>query len=350
MGRRRNPTIVDVAQAAGVSVAAVSKVIRDAKGVSPRMREVVNRAIDELDYRPKVGARSMRGSTYTLGFVVPAAFSPFFSDIYEGVADELHGTRYRAIVAMRPASDEDDGRTIQDLLDRQVDGIILVAPSVPRAWIEGVARRTPVVVLARHDESELYDTVTGDDEMGAELVMRHLFELGHQDIVHIANQGAGDVEPSTPHGDWIRRQTYERLMEEAGLSAYVKVIESRFDESVAYLSARRLFASGDRPSAIFAGADEAAFGVLRALAELPDEIATSIAVVGYDNTRFADHPRMSLTSVDQSGRELGRRAAALVLDRITRRRPSVQDRLEPRLIVRRSSVPGPIVLAEEGRA
>ena len=82
MARGRNPTIVDVAKLAGVSVTAVSKVLRDARGVSPRMREVVTRAIEELDYRPMVGARSMRGASYTLGFVVPGVFSPFHSEIY----------------------------------------------------------------------------------------------------------------------------------------------------------------------------------------------------------------------------------------------------------------------------
>lgn len=339
MGRGRNPTIVDVAKSAGVSVAAVSKVLRDAKGVSPRMREVVTRAIEELDYRPMVGARSMRGASYTLGFVVPGVFSPFHSEIYAGVTDELPGTPYRTIVALHPCvTGEDDRQAIQDLLARQVDGIILIEPMVPRAWLEEIARRTPVVVVARHDRSDVYDSVMGDDELGTQLVMRHLFELGHRDIVHIANRGAGDAEPDTPHGDWIRRQTYERMMVEAGLAEHVKVVESRFDDHSAYHSMRELLSSGHRPTAVFAGADDAAFGVLRALAELPTDAAMSIAVVGYDNTRFADHPNMSLTSVDQHGRELGRRAAALVLDRLATKRPAVQQVLQPRLIVRRSSV------------
>jgi LacI family transcriptional regulator len=338
MGRGRNPTIVDVANSAGVSVAAVSKVLRDAKGVSPRMREVVTRAIEELDYRPMVGARSMRGASYTLGFVAPGVFSPFHSEIYAGVTDELPGTPYRTIVALHPCVTEDDDRqAIQDLLARQVDGIILIEPMVPRAWLEEIARRTPVVVVARHDRSDVYDSVMGDDELGTQLVMRHLFELGHRDIVHIANRGAGDAEPDTPHGDWIRRQTYERMMVEAGLAEHVKVVESRFDDHSAYHSMRELLSSGHRPTAVFAGADDAAFGVLRALAEPPTG-AAPIAVVGYDNTRFADHPNMSLTSVDQHGHELGRRAAALVLDRITTDRPAVQEVLQPRLIVRRTSV------------
>ncbi len=336
---------MDVARRAGVSTAAVSKVLRGAYGVSQAMREAVTLAIDELGYRPKVGARSMRGSTYTIGFVVPGAFSPFFSEIYDGVADELSGTRYRAIVALAPVSDPDDSQTIHDLLDRQVDGVILLAPTVSRSWIEDVAATTPAVVVARHDRSTVYDSVYGDDNLGAELVMRHLLELGHRDIVHIANRASDRTGPQTPHGDHMRRLTYERLMREAGLEQYLKVVESRFDEHAAHLSTRQLFDSGHLPTAVFAGADEAAFGVLRALADLPAPAAAQIAVVGYDNTRFADHPSMSLTSVDQAGHELGRQATALLLSRLAEPRPTVQQSLVPRLVVRRTSVPGPVAEA-----
>ncbi len=341
MAKRITPTIVDVAQAAGVSTAAVSKVLRNAYGVSPAMRASVTQAIEDLGYRPRVGARSMRGATFTVGIVVPGAFSPFFSDIYSGVSDALGDTRYRAIVALTPERDQDDGPTIHDLLDHQVDGVMLISPVVSRTWIEDVAASTPVVVVARHDQSAVYDSVHGDDRLGAELVMRHLLEAGHQDIVHIANQDSESPGPETPHGDHIRRQTYERLMREAGHAAFVKVVESRFEEQVAYRSARELFASGHRPTAIFAGADEAAFGVLRAMAELPAAQARRIAVVGYDNTRFADHPSMSLTSVDQSGHELGRRAATLLLDRLAAPRPAGPQALEPRLIVRRPATGSP---------
>ncbi|MET7335364.1 LacI family DNA-binding transcriptional regulator [Nonomuraea sp. NPDC005650] len=341
MDKRASPTIVDVAEAAGVSIAAVSKVMRGSYGVSPQMRETVSRAIAELGYRPKVGARSLRGTTFTLGFVVPGVFSPFFSDVYGGVADEIADTRYRAIVALASLDEESYSTAVNDLLDRQVDGIILIAPQVSRSWIEEITSSTAVVVVARHDESTLYDTVCGDDEQGALQVMRHLFELGHRDIVHIANHHAGDTSPENPHGDQVRRQVYERCMREANLADNLYVLDSSFDERAAYLSTIRMFESGRIPSAIFAGADEAAFGAQRAIAELPGDLASGIAVVSYDNTRFADHPGISLTSVDQPGHELGRRAAELLLDRLGEARPSVQVTLRPRLIVRRSSVPAP---------
>lgn len=289
----------------------------------------------------------MRGSTYTLGFVVQGSFSPFFSDIYDGFNEELQKTRYRAIVALSASFDEDPRLPIQDLLDRQVDGLVLVSPGVPRSWLEGVASSKPLVVVGRHDEAASYDSVVGNDRLGAGMVMNHLFALGHQRIAHIANRSAGEPIQDTPQPDWLRRAAYEDAMNSAGLGEYITVVESAFEEEVAHQSALALLR--DRPdiTAIFAGADEAAFGVLRALADLGLDEAETIAVVGYDNTRFADHPRMSLSSVDQFGHELGRRAAALLLDRIENERPPAHVSLQPQLIVRRTSVVGPDSRADD---
>lgn len=342
MRRTGRPTIRDVAQAAGVSPAAVSKVLRHAPGVSENMRLIVNRAIEELGYRPRVGARTMRGSGYTLGLVLPGFSSTFFPTIYEGVADEIAGTGYRAIVALKAGADHGELQIVLDLVDRQVDGLILVAPTIERRALEGIAEHTPLVVVARHDSSARYDTVRSDDALGTEQVMSHLFDLGHRKIVHIANRGSRHLARETPHGDYVRRVSYERIMREAGLSHEALVVESVFEERAAQLSTMRLFEEGHRPSAIFAGADEAAFGVMRALNDLSAIQPVATAVVGWDNTRFADHPNISLTSVDQFGHELGRRSAALLLDRFTRDRPSVQESIAPRLVVRKSSTPEPV--------
>lgn len=334
----RSPTIVDVAAAAGVSIGAVSKAMRGSYGVSAKTAEAVKRAIEDLDYRPKVGARSMRGSTFTLGLIVPGGFSPFFSEIYDGIVTELRTTDYRVIIAISDDGGEGDGRAaIDDVLDRQADGIILVAPAISRTKIEKIAERTPVVVVARHDSSQRYDAVYGDDAHGAKLVMEHLFAQGHTDIIHVANRDFGKAWPETPHGDHLRRRVYEQMMDGAGLGGLIRVIESRFEEATAYRSMQALIAERGAPSAIFAGADEAAFGVMRAIADLPAEVRSKIAVVGYDNTRFASHPAFALSSVDHSGAQLGRRAAALLLSRIDEARPGVQESLTPSLIVRASS-------------
>ena len=161
---RRSVTINDVAREAGVSRAAVSKVIRNAYGVSPGMRERVDAAIAELGYRPSVAARALRGSSYRLGLEIPHVSARFMTQIVEGAKVALTGTPYQLVLA--PADGPEYG-TIESLADGLVDGIIAVSPLVDPAWLENLARRVPIVMLGRHDRPDAYDTVVGDDEAGA---------------------------------------------------------------------------------------------------------------------------------------------------------------------------------------
>src|SRR4051794_3099025 len=124
----RRATIQDVAREAGVSFSAVWKGVRGAYGVSPQMRERVEKAIERLNYRPHTGARGMRGRSYTIGVVLVELTSPFQPEVAQGINDELQSTLYQdVIVSARPPA-ERQKRSIEALLDRQVDGLILVAP------------------------------------------------------------------------------------------------------------------------------------------------------------------------------------------------------------------------------
>ncbi|MWV48880.1 LacI family DNA-binding transcriptional regulator [Rathayibacter sp. VKM Ac-2803] len=330
-------TIQDVAQRAGVSRAAVSKVIRNAYGVSPSMRERVTAAIDELDYRPSVAARAMRGSSFTIGVEVPHLGNAFFNRIVTGASAALEGSRYQLIVAPAQSDSGEGFRAIEALVDRQVDGLIAVSPMVEPAWLERLARRTPIVMLGRHDDSTGYDTVTNDDVSGTDAVMDHLFALGHRRIAHltVSEQITGRVA-GAPHS--VRLVRYEHRMHEAGLADQVQVLH--LDPVVENARARSLevFLSPDRPTALFAGNDSLA---LDALWARDDAGLTSadLAIVGYDDIEVAGHPGISLTTVDQYGEELGDRAVRLLLERLDGRTEAVHFERTPILRVRDSSGP-----------
>jgi DNA-binding LacI/PurR family transcriptional regulator len=178
-------TIEDVARAAGVSRAAVSKVIRDAYGVSGEMKAKVEATIEELGYRPRVSARAMRGATYTFGIEIPTIKNPFFTKIISGAASALEGTRYQLIIAPAGPHANRGPQAIQVLADRQVDGILAVSTAVDPAWLEELSQGIPLVMLGRHDDSQNYDTLVNDDVEGARLAVQHLYDLGHRDIVHL---------------------------------------------------------------------------------------------------------------------------------------------------------------------
>lgn len=307
-------TIDDVAELAEVSRAAVSKVLRDAHGVSPQMRERVQRAVEQLGYRPRLAARAMRGSTHTMGVVVNHLANQFLSEVLEGAVSAEHGTDFQFIVVPTDPQRSDGRAAIEALYDRQVDGIIAVAPLVSADWLEDFARRVPMVVIGRHDRSDTYDTVTGDDATGATLAVRHLIDLGHREIAHLTHLDAHVLSAvNTPHA--LRQEAYEATMHEAGLGESISIVVGRFEEGPAYEAMSRYLTDGHRPTAIFAGNDDAAFGAMRAIRECG--IAPSeLGVVGYDNSRLAAHPYMELSSVDQQGLEMGRLAFEALRSRI----------------------------------
>lgn len=313
--RGRSVTISDVARAAGVSRAAVSKVIRNAYGVSAGMRERVEAAIEELGYRPSVAARALRGSSYRLGLEIPYVNGRFMTQIVEGAGRALTGTPYQLVLA--PA-DGPEYSTLESLADGLVDGIIAVSPLVDPAWLEELAHRVPVVMLGRHDDPERYDTVVGDDAAGARAVMDHLYELGHRRIAHVTvPEAVTDLDSGTPHA--VRLQTYRAYLAEAGLEALVEGAGGETGPGGAREAAERLLARPDPPTAIFAGHDDIAMGVLAAVAGA----GRAVAVAGYDNTDVSAHPLIDLTTVDQQGVEMGAQAATMLLERL-------RGRTEPR--------------------
>jgi LacI family transcriptional regulator len=331
---RRAITINDVARQAGVSRAAVSKVIRNAYGVSPTMRQRVEAAIAELGYRPSVAARALRGSSYRIGLEIPHVNARFMSQIVEGAKHALSGTPYQLVLA---AADGPEYGTIESLADGLVDGIVAVSPLVDPAWLEDLSRRVPIVMLGRHDDGQGYDTVVGDDEVGARAAMRHLLELGHRRIAHVTESEAVTRPGSgTPHS--IRLKTYLECMAEAGLQDQVEVGRRDVSEESVREAAVGLLAKPDPPTAIFAGHDDIAFGVLAGIVDsglLPGKVS----VVGYDNTDLAAHPLIGLTSVDQAGEEMGSQAVTMLLERFQGRTEPRQYVVTPRLEIRTSTAP-----------
>ncbi|MEA4945521.1 MAG: LacI family DNA-binding transcriptional regulator [Propionicimonas sp.] len=324
-------TIEDVARTAGVSRAAVSKVIRDAYGVSPEMRAKVQAAIDELGYRPRVAARAMRGATYTFGVEIPSILNQFFPKIINGASQTLADSRYQLIIA--PAVPEDAGfKAIEALADRQVDGIVVIT-RVPYEWLENLGRKLPLVAIGSHYASKNYDTLVGDDLLGAALAVRHLYDLGHRRIVHLTlNESRDPSNVGAPHS--VRQIGYERAVEELGLSPEIVWVEP--DVAAAEASARALLRSADGPVGLFVSHDELALGVLTAVADLGLTPAQA-SVVGYDDIDIAAHPRMSLTSINQSGTRMGEIAVRLLLERIAGRVEPVHEVVTPKVMVRGST-------------
>ena len=327
---RRAATIEDVAAAAGVSRAAVSKVLRNAYGVSDAMRQRVTEAMIDLNYRPKIAARAMRGRTYTIGIEVPDLSNQFFTRIVQGATAALDGTPYQLIIAPAESGSREGRRALEALVDRQVDGVIAVSPRVDEAALEVIASSVPVVMFGRYDTSDRYDVIAGDDITGARAALNHLFDLGHRRIVHLTLPESDDHEPF-PHG--VRLREYYAAM--AGAGCHATVWRSDGGQAAAYDVVRPEIAPGTSATAIFAAHDELAFGALRAVADA----SAGLSVVGFDDVPMASHPAMGLTSVHQPGERMGARAVELLLERVAGRTEAVHEWFPVELKVRTSTRP-----------
>jgi LacI family transcriptional regulator len=333
----RRVTIVDVARHAQVSTTAVSKVLRNAYGASPEMRAKVQQAIAELGYRPSAAARGLRGQTYTIGVMLPELRNLFFADILDGITAQLAGTDYQVLLAPGYNGERAESRVIEAMIDRSMDGLVLIAPVSSRARLNSVARTVPTVVVGRHGSSTTYDTVTDDDITGAALVVDHLAELGHRRIAHIEHHETDPVRlAEMPNAQ--RANGYREAMRARGLSGEIDIASTTYTQQGGYLGAKELLTRPELPTAIFAGADVVALGAMEAIAEAGLSVPGDISVAGYDNSALAAFGPISLTSVDQDGRQMGANAARLVVDRITDRdRRTVQVKLTPTLVVRRTT-------------
>ncbi|KOG31342.1 LacI family DNA-binding transcriptional regulator [Streptomyces resistomycificus] len=338
----KRATITDVAHSAGVSTSAVSKVLRNAYGVSPAMRERVQTAMDELGYRPHAAARGMRGRTYTIGVLLASIRNAFYADLLDGVNAALRDTEYALFLGSGGSSErEDQTRLIHAMVDRQMDGLILIAPTVSRSEVVHIAAEVPTVVVGHHDPSPAYDCVVNQDGVGVDLVVDHLVALGHRDMAHLSH-------PTVRGTQWEQRPehhvraAYRAAMARHGLADLARVVHSGYSDEGGYRGAMELLTSTRPPTAIFAGADVAATGVFRAAAELGLRIPDDLSLAGYNNTSVAALAPVNLTSVDQAGAMMGETAARLLLERIEKRRDrAVVMASTPHLVVRGSTAPPP---------
>jgi LacI family transcriptional regulator len=331
-------TIRTVAEDAGVSPAAVSKVLRDAYGVSPGLRAKVQASIAKLGYRPHAAARGMRGQTYTLGIILSDIQNPFFSDIMSGIHSAIERTQYQPLLGVSKSSVNIELTLVDAMIDRQMDGIILVAPAMSAEKIHDVAERIPTVLIGHHDPSETaFDTVNNNDLLGGRIAVQHLVAQGYKnisflslDLPHLA-----DLRVTVQ----MQRETgYRQAMAEANLTRFASVLRAPQTPRESQTAARQLLQSGPHPHAIFCWTDFIALEVLSAARELNLSVPEQVAVVGYDNVSYCDLAQNSLTSIDQSGQVLGLQAVRLLVERIKGRETAEHFVVTPRLVARGSSM------------
>ncbi len=299
----------DVAEAAGVSVKTVSRVVNEEPGVRRETAEAVRRTIAQLGFRPNDLARALRRGRRSglFGLVIEDVSNPFYSAIARGVEEV---TRSRGMLAIAASSDE-DGERERDLVrlfcERRVDGLLIVPAGDDHGYMLPELRSgTRVVFIDRPPRKIDADVVLLDNVGGARTAVEHLLAQGHRRIGFV-----GDAPGIFTAGERLRG--YRDALRRAGLAADPSLIRlGAHDAAAAEEAVSELLALPDPPTALFAGNNRITVGALRALGR----DGYRLALVGFDDLELGEMLAVPVTVVAYDPAELGRRAAELLAERL----------------------------------
>ncbi len=306
------PTIRDVARRAGVAPITVSRVINNSGYVSAETRARVEAAIAELGYVPNRLARSLRvKQTNILALILSDITNPFWTTVARGVEDAASTQGFSVILCNTDESEDKELRYVQVLLEKRVDGILLVPASFETQSVSLIQQQhVPVVVLDRRIATKAVDSVRGDSVEGARRLTEHLLEQGHRRIAVLSgprrvstavDRVEGYLQAMRAHGlepdpSWVQFGSYTMAF---GRQAMTYLIEN-----------------GTGVTAVFAGNNFIAAGVVQALRERALRIPKDVAVAAFDDIPVNFWMSSFLTVARQPAYEMGRKATELLLKRL----------------------------------
>ena len=339
-------TLRDVAEKAGVSITTVSRILNGREtGVPVResTRERIVAAATELGYRPNLLARALRGSRSSLlGVIARDVTDPYHVQVLRGVNAAARARDYRLFlghVDYRP-----DVAAIYGSMFEQshADGILIMGDiHGGDATLDDIADRQGYVVgVSDRFDRRRVPGVYVDNERGTILALEHLSGLGHQSIICVSDERTADGP--------YRARVYEQYMADHGVGDRARVyFTTQPDPEPSYRLGRELFGHFDRPSrptAVFAASDTIAIGLLQAAFQEKITVPEQLSIIGFDDIDIARFTIPPLTTISQSGVEMGRIATEMLLDLIDAGvpHPDVPDVIvEPKLVVRQSTGPVP---------
>ena len=344
MGNRAALTLYDVARAAGVSTATVSRVVHGHAGVRSATRQHVLKVVEELGYVPDAAAQSMaRQRKEVIGLVtienreadsaVEQEGLLFVEEILRGVERVLSQIEWSVLYSVLREVGQPAAYRQMQKVSAKVDGLLIAEGIVSSDHLARLAERLPIVLVAGSAEEQHADVVSADNWSGATALVRHMIEdHGRKRLFYVAG-------PTEAPDAGERRRAFEAAVAQHPGATVTGCFEGRFAAVSGQLAVREILSGPgqDLPDAIVCGNDQMAIGAMRELRAAGIRVPADIAVTGFDDIHIGAMLTPPLTTVRQSMRDLGERACNMLLERIAD--PSLArraERLPTELVVRES--------------
>lgn len=309
--KKKKVNIKDVASEAGVSVVTVSRVLNNVSTVRKSSREKVQRAVNKLNYQPSAAAQSLaRGKTNVIGLIIPDLSDPFIMKVVDEVDKALESRDYS--LALSIVRDEENSIEVKErsnflFRQKRVDGILMITPLFESDYVKSLEDKDiPFVILDNQKLPFKYPSIVVDNFRGGYDVTRYLIELGHKEIAYI---GGPEILLSSKK----RGEGFQTALREIGLEAYA-IERGEYEVTTGFDITSKWIKENKLPTAIFAGDDHIAFGVINALHIAGYKVPEDISVIGFDDHPMASQLKPFLTTVKQPAREMGQKGVEILFD------------------------------------
>jgi LacI family transcriptional regulator len=328
-------TIREIASAAGVSIATVSRVLNERPGVAAETRGAVLRVVRDHGFTANRSARALSGGrTGLIGVMLPIIAAPYFASILSGASEALYEQDMRMVLCPTLHHHEREVTLLERLMQGTTDGAVLMLPEESNAELKVLHRKgyAFVIVDPRVALDEGIPAVSAANASGARAVTEHLLSLGHRRIGAITG-------PRAYLASSERLSGYEGALAAAGVLPDPGIIlESTFDIEGGAKAASRLLDAAEPPTAIFAFNDNNAIGALRVARERGIRVPEELSIAGFDDSEMSAIVTPPLTTVRQPLAEMGRMAVSLLIRILENQRlEALHIELQTRLIVRAST-------------
>lgn len=338
-------SINDVAQLAGVSTTTVSRYLNNRIELPAETAGRIDSAIQQLDYRPNILAKRLSmGRSEAIGLVTPEIANPFFAELAAAVEDEAEKHGYSVFMTSTSGHRERELASLRRMRDGHVDGLIMMTNRPDDGTLAASLDQHGHVVLVDEDIAGVnVPKVFVENHQGAHAATRHLVEAGHRRIAHVGG-------PARLFSATERLAGFMDAMAQSGLqvpTGYVR--QAAYSRDFGLEAMRALLDRDDPPTAVFAGSDFIAIGVMQAVKEKGLSVPKDVSLVGFDDMPFADLLAPGLTTIRQPTADLGRAGLHALLALINGQRPIELTRL-PVTLVERQSVAAPTTPAASNKA